>query len=119
MAGVVPDERVFAAVRRLRLAPLGAGLTLAQFKTMVREQFFMLLIDLETTLAAIPKMLPTDAGERRSGFAAVQQVLAAGGELGGEAAERLARIERLFGLEKKSAPLPFRRPEDEPRAKAS
>jgi hypothetical protein len=119
MAGVVPDERVFAAVRRLRRAPLGGGLTLAQFKTMVREQFFMLLIDQEATLAAIPNMLPTDAEERRGAFAAVREVLAAGGELGEEAAKRLARIEQLFGLEQKPTPLPLRRPEAEPRAKAS
>jgi len=119
MAGVVPDERVFAAVRRLRRAPLGGGLTLAQFKTMVREQFFMLLIDQEATLAAIPNMLPTDAEERRGAFAAVREVLAAGGELGEEAAKRLAHIEKLFGLEQKPTPLPLRRPEAEPRAKAS
>ena len=119
MAGVVPDERVFAAVRRLRRAPLGGGLTLAQFKTMVREQFFMLLIDQEATLAAIPNMLPTDAEERRGAFAAVREVLAAGGELGEEAAKRLAHIEQLFGLEQKPTPLPLRRPEAEPRAKAS
>jgi len=119
MAGIAPDERIFAAMRRLRRASLGAGLTLAQFKTMVREQYFMLLIDSEATLAAIPNMLPTDVEERRSGFAAVRQVLAAGGEFGAEAAERLARIEQLFGLEEKPAPLPFRRPDDKPRAKAS
>jgi hypothetical protein len=119
MAGIVPDERVFAAVRRLRRAPLGGGLALAQFKTMVREQFFMLLIDQEATLAAIPKMLPADAEERRSSFVAVQQVLAAGGELGEEAAKRLARIEQLFGLEQKRTPLPLHGPEAEPRAKAS
>jgi hypothetical protein len=119
MAGIAPDERVFAAVRRLRVAPLGAGLTLAQFKTMVREQYFMLLIDPEATLAAIPKMLPADAEERRNGFAAIRQILAAGGDILGEAAERLARVRRLFGLEEEAAPLPFRRPEDEPRAKAS
>jgi len=101
---VVPDERVFAAVRRLRLTPLGAGLTLAQFKTMMRDQFFMLLIDQEATLAAIPNMLPADAKERRESFAAVRQVLAAGGELSGEAAERLARIEQLFGLADKPVP---------------
>jgi hypothetical protein len=114
-----PDERVFAAVRRLRLARLGARPTLAQFKTMVREQYFMLLIDCEATLAAIPKMLPADAEERRDGFTAICQILAASGDIPGEAAERLSRIARLFGLEKEASPLPFRRPEDELRAKAS
>jgi hypothetical protein len=114
-----PDERVFAAVRRLRLAPLGAGLTLAQFKTMVREQYFMLLIDPEATLAAIPEMLPTDAEERHDAFAAVRRILVASGDMLGEAAERLSHVARLFGFEEEANPLPFRRPEDGPRAKAS
>jgi Protein of unknown function (DUF3141) len=93
------DERGLAAVRRLRLAEPGAQLTLAQFKAMVREQYFMLLIDPEAALAAIPAMLPADAEERHAGFAAVRQVLAARGEIGGEAAERLERVRKLFGMD--------------------
>ena len=119
MAGDGPDERVFAAVRRLRLAPLAAGLTLAQFKTMVREQFFMLLIDPGAALAAIPKMLPANAEARSDGLAAIFQILTASGDLVGEAAERLSRLARLFGLEEEAKPVPFRRPEDGPHAKAS
>ena len=118
-AGIAPDERVFAAVRRLRLTPLGEGLTLAQFKTMVREQFFMLLIDPEATLAAIPQMLPPGAAERREALAAIRQVLAAGGEISGEVIERLTRIEQLFGFEENATALPRRRLQDELRAKAS
>jgi len=114
-----PDERVFAAVRRLRLAPLGAGLTLAQFKTMVREQYFMLVIDPAAALAAIPKMLPANAEARSEALGAVFQILNASGEIVGEAAERLSRLALLFGVEEKANPLPFRRPEDGPRAKAS
>jgi uncharacterized protein DUF3141 len=93
------DERGLAAVRRLRLVQPGAELTLAQFKTMVREQYFMLLIDPEAALAAIPAMLPADAEKRRKAFAAVRQVLAARGEIGGEAAERLERVRKLFGID--------------------
>jgi hypothetical protein len=95
------DERGLAAVRRLRLAQPGAELTLAQFKAMVREQYFMLLLDAEAALAAIPAMLPEDAEERHNGFAAVRQVLAARGEVGGEAAERLERVRKLFGIDEK------------------
>ena len=119
MACAGPDERVFAAVRRLRLARLGARLTLVQFKTIVREQYFMLLIDRAATLAAIPKMLPTDAEERRDGFTAIRQILAASGDIVGEAAERLSQVARLFGLEEEVSPLSFRRPQGELRAKAS
>jgi hypothetical protein len=66
---------------------------------MVREQYFMLLIDPEAALAAIPAMLPADADERHKGFAAVRQVLAARGEIGGEAAQRLERVRKLFGID--------------------
>ena len=31
---------------------------LSEFKTLVREQYFMLLIDKDASLAAIPSMLP-------------------------------------------------------------
>jgi hypothetical protein len=97
------DERGLAAIRRLRLAQPGAQLTLAQFKAMVREQYFMLLIDSEAALAAIHAMLPADVEERRNAFAAVRQVLAARGEIGGEAAERLERVRKLFGIGDKEA----------------
>ena len=86
---------------------------------MVREQYFMLLIDPGAALAAIPKMLPDNAEARSDGLAAIFQVLTASGDLVGEAAERLSRLARLFGLEELPKPVPFRRPEDGPYAKAS
>ena len=54
------DERGFEMVRRIR-RERRAPLPLAEFKAMVREQFFMLLIDQDAALAAIPAMLPADA----------------------------------------------------------
>ena len=93
--------------------------TLAEFKAMVREQYFMLLLDRAATLAAIPKMLPTDAEQRRDGFTAIRQILAASGDIVGEAAERLSQVARLFGLEEEVSPLSFRRPQGELRAKTS
>jgi hypothetical protein len=41
------------------------GLTLEEFKRMLREQFFALLLDRDEALAAIPKMLPADAAVGR------------------------------------------------------
>ena len=66
---------------------------------MVREQYFMLLIDQQAALEAIPNMLPADEGARRSGLAALSQVLSASGEIAGNAAERLREIAQLFGVE--------------------
>jgi hypothetical protein len=94
------DERGLAAIRRLReLQDNGPRLTLAEFKALIREQFFMLLIDQEATLAAIPSLLPADAAQRRKAFSALREVLSARGDLTGEAAERLQQIAGLFGVE--------------------
>ena len=50
--GVV-DERGFNLLRRMR-EETGKGLTLAAFKKLVREQFFMLLLDERRAVEAIP-----------------------------------------------------------------
>jgi hypothetical protein len=91
------DERGFETIRRMRLASTGhQKLALGEFKQLVREQFFMLLIDREAALAAIPSLLPANAEERRAALAAVQEVAAASGPLTGEAVERMKRIVSLF-----------------------
>jgi len=92
------DERSLEALRQLRREDTGARMTLAEFKTLVREQFFMLLLDQEAALAAIPHMLPQDMDARRAVFAAIRDVLSAAGEISGETRTRLDRIASLFGL---------------------
>jgi pimeloyl-ACP methyl ester carboxylesterase len=114
------DERSLEALRQVRRHDSGARLTLAQFKLLVREQFFMLLLDQEQALAAIPKLLPDNANDRRSAFAAIREVLSASAEISGEVAKRLKRVAELFGVdalevsESASNVAPF-----DPRAKAS
>jgi hypothetical protein len=94
------DERGIAALRHVRAVSEGARkMTVAEFKAMVREQFFMLLIDEEAALAAIPGLLPKEAEARRKSFAMLQEVLSAAGEIRGEVADRLRRVAGLFGLE--------------------
>ena len=56
--GVV-DERGFNFLRRLR-EEAGKGLSLAEFKKLFREQFFMLLLDEDRAVEAIPDMLARD-----------------------------------------------------------
>jgi hypothetical protein len=98
------DERGLAAIRRLRASrEEKSRLTLAEFKTLIREQYFMLLIDEEAALAAIPHLLPSDQDARRKAFGRLREVLSARGELAGEAAERLQRIAALFGVEADAA----------------
>jgi hypothetical protein len=96
------DERSLEALRRLRQSDESARLTLAEFKMLVREQFFMLLLDRDAALAAIPKLLPESMDARRKVFAAVQEVVSASAAISGEVAHRLKRVAELFGLEDNS-----------------
>ena len=93
------DERGVAALRRIRLTEEGTKMTLAQFKAMAREQFYLLLLEPEATLAAIPRLLPEDVAERRKGLAAIRNVLSSSGEIAGEAAERLKKVAALFAVD--------------------
>jgi pimeloyl-ACP methyl ester carboxylesterase len=114
------DERSLEALRNLRRSHTGARQPLSEFKMLVREQFFMLLLDQDTALAAIPKLLPDNLGDRRAAFAAIREVLAASAEISGEVAKRLKRVAGLFGVdatevsESASNVAPF-----DPKAKAS
>ena len=96
MAGPGVDERAFEVLRRMRAEH--GSLTLEEFKKMLREQFFGLLLDRDGALAAIPKMLPGDAAARSEALDKIRQVVSAAGEVDGERAERLARIGKLFAV---------------------
>ncbi|MCC6777144.1 MAG: DUF3141 domain-containing protein [Hyphomicrobiales bacterium] len=89
------DERGFEAVRRIRAAH--GEVPLAEFKALVREQFFMLLLDPEATLAAVPAMLPDDEQLRRKAVELMGQVLRARGILSAEDEQRVRRVAELFG----------------------
>jgi len=104
MARGMVDERSLEALRRVRRNDGGTRLTLTQFKTMVREQFFMLLLDQDAALAAIPKLLPESADERHAGLAAIREVLSASAEISGEVARRLKQVGQLFGGATSSVP---------------
>lgn len=93
------DERSLEALRNLRRNDTGARLTLPEFKMLVREQFFMLLLDQEAALAAIPKLLPDAAEDRRAAFAKIREVLSASAAISGEVATRLERVAKLFGVD--------------------
>jgi pimeloyl-ACP methyl ester carboxylesterase len=114
------DERSIEALRQVRRDYGGQRVTLAEFKTLVREQFFMLLLDREGALAAIPKLLPDDVNQRRAAFEAIRKVLSASEDITGERLSRLRRIADLFGVEadlgseRASKVAPF-----DPKAKAS
>ena len=101
------DERGFEAVRRIRLAHEDMpALPLSEFKALVREQFFMLLIDPEATIAALPSLLPEDMEARGKALAIIRQVLAARGGLNREAEARMQQIARMFAPDGDAAAAP-------------
>ena len=112
------DERGFEVARRIREAH--GDMPIAEFKTLVREQFTILLIDQEAALAAIPSMLPTDVESREKAYDLINQVLSARGELTAEERKRMSEIARLFGLGDGTVTRGhLRQVGKEPRAKAS
>jgi len=97
MTRAAVDERGFEAVRRIRAAH--GNMPISVFKAMVREQFYMLLIDPEGALAAIPSMLPADPEVRRKAFDLITRVMSARGELSSEDRNRIQRLARLFDVD--------------------
>lgn len=98
MARGMVDERSIEALRRARSDDVESRVTLAEFKTMVREQFFMLLLDEEASVTAIAQLLPTDGEARRAAFSVIEEVLSAAGDVSGETAARMRRVQDLFGV---------------------
>ncbi|TCL64613.1 DUF3141 domain-containing protein [Rhizobium sp. BK251] len=99
MVSGAADERGFAAIRRMRRAENGMpAMTLAEFKTLIRDQFLMLLLDEEAAVNALPAMLPQDEGVRRGALSSLQEVLNARGALSEEAERRLQRIVGIFDV---------------------
>jgi len=115
------DERGFEALRRIRRAH--GDMPLSAFKALVREQFFILLLDTEAALAALPSMLPADSDRRREAFDLIKQVLTARRPLSQEENERVQRVARAFGLHEASSTVPnltvIDSARDEAQAKAS
>ena len=93
-------------------------MSVADFKALVREQFYILLIDQAAALAAIPSMLPPDAETRQKAYGLISQLMSATGELSAEDKERMSEIEQLFGVGS-SAPPRLREVAKKPQAKAS
>jgi hypothetical protein len=101
------DERNFEAIRRIReTQDIMPALSLSEFKALVREQFFMLLIEQEAAVAALPSLLPDDLEVRGKALALIRQVLAARGGLSGDAETRMQEIARVFAPGGEAVPAP-------------
>jgi hypothetical protein len=91
------DERSFRFLQRMR-DQAGKGLTLAAFKRILREQYFMLLLDQERAVEAIPDMLAQDPDLALELGKRVRQTLEVTGLRSQLAKERMAEIEEIFKI---------------------
>jgi hypothetical protein len=74
----------------------GRGLTLGEFKQLLREQFFMLLLDERRALDAIPDLLAKDPDLAKRMQSGLHRVIDVVGLQSDKAKSRLAEIEELF-----------------------
>jgi pimeloyl-ACP methyl ester carboxylesterase len=111
------DERGFELARRIRESH--GDMPIADFKALVREQFYILLIDQEAALTAIPSMLPPEMEAREKSYGLIKQVMSARGELSADDNKRMSEVARLFGLEGGGARAHLREVPKKPHAKAS
>jgi pimeloyl-ACP methyl ester carboxylesterase len=99
------DERGFNLLRRMR-EEAGSGMSLGEFKRVVREQYFMLLVDEQRAVKAIPAMLakePAVAARMRAMF---RRLIETVGLRSDEARSRLTELEHLIeqGADPKESP---------------
>ena len=94
------DERGFETVRQIRRAGQDLPVVpIMDFKKLVREQYFMLLLDQDAAVAAIPAMLPSDLETRAKALKLISVLLQSRGALPPDGQARLLRITRLFGAD--------------------
>lgn len=109
------DERNFQRLKASR-AELEPTLKLADFKALVRDQFFILKLDRERALASIPTLLSNCSNaEIDEHLEHLEHVLEASGTLADDASERFASIKEYF---EKARPAPEPKPASVPPVKA-
>ena len=92
------DERGFRMLKIIReTRKSNERLSLPQFREMLNEQLQLVLLDEERAIAALPKLLQTDAAETSAALDVLRQLVGAGGALNPEGERRFARVEKLFG----------------------
>ena len=91
----VADERGFRLLQRLR-EEAGSGLSLADFKKTVREQFFTLLLDEQRAVEAIPDMLAKDPELATRMASVLGRLFEVVGVESTEGKARLREAEKLF-----------------------
>jgi hypothetical protein len=89
------DERAFNLIRRMR-HETGGDFTLSEFKKLLREQFFMLTLDEQRAVEAIPGMLAKDRNLASELADKLLKIISVVGVQREESRRRLTKIEGLF-----------------------
>ncbi len=93
------DERGFAVLKLIRASrPATKRLSLAQFKTIVREQYLLVRLDEDRAINALPALLGPDAMGRKAALNILHRILDAHGDISAEGKRRLTRVETMFGV---------------------
>jgi hypothetical protein len=89
------DERSFNLLRRMR-EEAGKSISLATFKQILRQQFFMLLLDERRAVEAIPAMLARDPELAARMTSNARRLIEVVGVSNKESKARLAEVKALF-----------------------
>ena len=96
----VADERPFNLLRKLIKQAKPENIpTLAAVKAAIKRQAFVLALDEERAIAALPQLVP-DMEERRRGYQGARLVVGARGEITPYQEERFRRVAAVLGLDK-------------------
>jgi Protein of unknown function (DUF3141) len=96
------DERSFNLLRRAR-EEAGEGLALGEFKRLLREQFFMLLLDERRAVQAIPGMLAKDPDVAAHMAETLLRMIEVVGPSSSKSKARLAEIKKLLDASNRGA----------------
>jgi hypothetical protein len=94
-AGRMLDQRCALALNVARQQVM--GLSLAEFKVLVRNQFFILQLEPERAVTVLPSLVP-EADARKKLLKQVRAIASAGDRLTAEEGERLARLSEVLAI---------------------
>lgn len=97
----VVDERPYNLMQRMvaEMRPDRAP-TAAELKAAIKRQAYLLALDEERAIEALPRLASTRMDERRRGLAAARKVIGARGKPSAYQEERLRRLAHILGLDK-------------------
>lgn len=105
------DERGFRLMQRIRQEyPQARELSLSKVREIIKEQVFLMRLDQERAMAALPELVPT-AEQRRRIVELARRVLAASGPLSRDEQARLDEVADRFGLKPEERPRHGSKPE--------